>query len=150
MRWKTGRRSQNVDDRRGAGMSRGAKIGGGGLGVLVLALVAMYFGVDPGVVLKGADALGGRNMAPQGQARPVSAAQQELADFTSVVLADTEDTWNAIFRDQLGRAYREPTLILFSGSVESACGFAQAATGPFYCPGDQKLYIDLSFFSELK
>ncbi|MGI9296133.1 MAG: KPN_02809 family neutral zinc metallopeptidase, partial [Pseudomonadales bacterium] len=148
MRWKSGRRSQNVEDGRGTRMSRRASIGGGGLGILVLALVAMYCGVDPSVVLQGAGGLAAPEQTQQRQAVP--AEQAELVDFTKVVLADTEDTWSVIFQQQLGRTYKYPKLKLFSGEVKSACGYAQAAMGPFYCPGDQKVYVDLSFYSDLK
>ncbi|MEM8500420.1 MAG: neutral zinc metallopeptidase [Pseudomonadota bacterium] len=151
MRWRSGRRSQNVEDRRGSAVSRRGKVGGGGLGVIVLALIAMYFGVDPRVVMQGAEILnntGGGQV--QTQSQPLPAGQEEAAAFTSVVLGDTEDTWNQLFPREFNRNYKEPTLVLFSGSVKSACGFAQSAMGPFYCPGDQKVYIDLSFFDDLK
>jgi hypothetical protein len=138
-----GRRSRNVEDRRGASP---AVIGGGGLGVLLLALLVTVLGGDPGVVL---DQLAPTpDQAPYSTQAP-SAQQDPLADFVSVVLADTEDTWNSLFR-QMGGTYQEPKLVLFSGSVDSACGFAQAAMGPFYCPADQKVYIDLSFYNDLK
>lgn len=145
MRWRSGRRSQNVEDRRGMRVSRRG-LAGGGIGTIVVVLVALYLGVDPGVIMQG---------LPQGEVsqsssepyRP-SPAEQELADFTSVVLADTEDTWHVIFR-RSGQRYQEPNLVLFSGAVQSACGMAGAAVGPFYCPGDRKVYIDLSFFDEL-
>ena len=148
MRWKSVRRSQNVEDRRGKRVSRKASIGGGGLGVLVLALVAMYFGVDPAVVLDGAGGLTGSPQSEQRQAPP--AEQEPLVEFTKAVLSTTEDTWNSIFQEQLGRNYEEPTLVLFSGSVSSACGNASAAMGPFYCPADQQVYVDLSFYNDLK
>jgi len=151
MRWKKGRRSQNIEDRRGTRMSTGRKAGGGGIGVIVLALIAMYFGVDPRVVMQGAEVLNsGGGQATQSQSQAIPAGQEEAAAFTSVVLGDTEDTWNDLFPKQFNQRYKEPQLVLFSGSVKSACGFAQAAMGPFYCPGDQKVYIDLSFFSDLK
>ena len=151
MRWKSGRRSQNIEDRRGTGISRRGKVGGGGIGVIVLALVAMYFGVDPRVVMQGAEILNNTGAGQaQTQSQPIPAGQEEAAAFTSVVLGDTEDTWNQLFPSEFNRNYKEPTLVLFSGSVKSACGFAQAAMGPFYCPGDQKVYIDLSFFDDLK
>ncbi len=145
MRWKDGRRSGNIEDRRGVRLSGKAK--GGGLGILVLALVGMYFGIDPSVILQ----LGGSGSGPSVQESGYvpTEAENELADFVSVVLADTEDTWRAIF-SQAGGSYQEPTLVLFTGAVESACGFAQAAMGPFYCPADQKVYIDLSFYQDLK
>ena len=145
MRWRTGRRSTNVEDRRGMRVSRRG-LAGGGIGTVVLVLVALYLGVDPTIVMQG---------LPQGEPMPQSsepyqptAAEQELADFASVILADTEDTWSEIFR-RSGGAYQEPTLVLFSGAVRSACGMAGAAVGPFYCPPDQNVYIDLSFFGEL-
>lgn len=128
-------------------MSRRASIGGGGVGILVLALVAMYFGVDPSVVLQGA---GGLTSPARNEQQPIPAEQAELVAFTEAVLGYTEDTWSVIFQQQLGRTYKEPTLVLFSGAVESACGYAQSAMGPFYCPGDQKVYVDLSFYSDLK
>ena len=145
MRWRTGRRSHNVEDRRGRRLAGGAAKGG--IGTILLVLAAMYFGVDPSLILQGT---GGSQPATSG-GQPVqhSAEEEELKDFVSVVLADTEDTWNALFRDA-GREYREPNLVLFSGSVQSACGMGQAAMGPFYCPGDQKVYIDLSFYHDLQ
>jgi hypothetical protein len=125
------------------------RAGGGGIGVIVLALVAMYFGVDPSVVLnQGGGILGDTTPVESGAYRP-NAEEDDLARFVAVVLADTEETWNRIFTES-GRQYREPKLVLFSGSVESACGMGQAAMGPFYCPGDMKAYIDLSFYQDLK
>jgi predicted metalloprotease len=143
MRWGDGRRSTNVEDRRGMRMSPG--IAGGGLGALVIVILALVFGVDPRMLTQ---------MLPQESAVPeqgaaVSGEQDPLAQFVSVVLADTEDTWNELFR-RGGAQYVEPTLVLFSGAVQSACGFAQAAVGPFYCPADQKVYIDLSFYQDLR
>lgn len=145
MKWEQGRRSTNVEDRRGQGVSRGLVVGGGGLGTLVIALLIAFLGGDPSVVLQPSAQA---PVATEGAPRP--AAEEELADFVSVVLADTEDTWNALFQQQLGADYPEPTLVLFTGQVDSACGFAQAAMGPFYCPADQKVYIDLSFYEDLK
>lgn len=146
MRWKEGRRSDNVEDRRGARVSRG--VAGGGIGALLLVLVALYFGVDPSVVLNTGIQPSG-NTEPTAESRSGSPEENRLAEFVAVVLADTEDTWHTLFR-QMDRSYQEPSLVLFSGAVESACGFAQAAVGPFYCPRDQKVYIDLSFFEDLK
>lgn len=149
MRWDMGRRSSNVEDQRGQPMiPRGVK--GGGIGVLLLALVGMFFGIDPSVILN----LFGNGEMPAGrpamERRAAPNPQQDrLADFVSVVLADTEDTWKEQFQKR-GSTYREPKLVLFSGAVKSACGFAQAATGPFYCGNDQKVYIDLDFYKELK
>lgn len=144
MRWERGRRSDNIEDRRGMRVS-GRGLAGGGLGAIVLALVAMYFGVDPSVVLNQAG-----NLAPAEQAQPATFSPEEerLKDFMSVVLADTEDVWGTLFQGS-GRQYEQPKLVLFSGAVQSACGFAQAAMGPFYCPADHKLYLDMSFFNDL-
>ncbi len=146
MLWKSGRRSRNVEDRRGVRLS-GGKIKGGGIGILLLALVGMYFGIDPSVILNSGLVEDGRQV--QQSSAPTSPEEDRLADFVSVVLADTEDTWDAIFREA-GSAYEKPRLVLFTGAVQSACGFAQAATGPFYCPADRKVYIDLAFYRELK
>jgi len=147
MRWQMGRRSSNVEDRRG--LSPGIAVGGG-LGTIILVLAALFFGIDPSVVLQG-DGSGYDASPPTLEQRPApsSGAGDPLADFVSVVLADTEDTWRELFR-QMNREYRDPTLVLFSGRVQSACGLAGAAAGPFYCPPDQKLYLDLTFFRELR
>ena len=146
MRWRSGRRSSNDEDRRGRRIGR--KTAGGGLGVLVIALIAMYFGVDPSVFLnqQGPPSVGTSSYSDSTSNTP---EDRQLVEFVSVVLADTEDTWNALFQ-RWDKSYTEPTLVLFSGAVESACGYAQAAVGPFYCPRDQKVYIDLSFYNDLK
>jgi predicted metalloprotease len=143
MRWEGRRTSSNVEDRRGVRF-KGA--GGIGLGTIVLALIALYFGQDPTAVLQGVQPSG-----QQAEQVPYEETAQEaqLRELVSVVLADTEDTWHTIFANA-GGTYREPTLVLFSGAVESACGFAQAAVGPFYCPADQRVYIDLSFYEDLQ
>jgi predicted metalloprotease len=107
----------------------------------------MYFGIDPSVILN--SNLTGEPQATEQRTVQTSPQEDRLADFVSVVLADTEDTWDEIFR-QAGRSYEKPRLVLFTGSVKSACGYAQSATGPFYCPADRKVYIDLSFYNELK
>ena len=144
MLWGDGRRSENVEDRRGIGVGG---IAGGGVGVVVIALIAMFFGVDPRVILQEA----GQGQAPSGQqqAVPVDPVQDKLKDFVSVVLADTEDTWGEIFQ-RGGSTYEMPKLVLFTGAVRSACGLAQSAVGPFYCPGDRKVYIDLDFYKMLE
>jgi hypothetical protein len=146
MRWEKGRRSSNVEDQRGQRISRGVK--GGGIGILLLALVGMYFGIDPSVILDQVGQMGGEQSTTTTEYIP-TAEENQLAEFVSVVLADTEETWKAQF-SQMGSTYVEPRLVLFTGAVESACGFAQAAMGPFYCPADQKVYIDLGFYQDLK
>jgi hypothetical protein len=145
MRWQGRRQSGNVEDRRGTRLVRG---GGIGLGTVILALVAIYFGQDPAVVLQGVQQQSGAVESQQGDYQE-SAEEAQVREFVSVVLADTEETWHAIFQAG-GRTYQEPTLVLFSEAVESACGFAPAAVGPFYCPGDHKVYIDLTFYRELQ
>jgi predicted metalloprotease len=144
MRWREGRRSENVEDRRR--VSAGGMAIGGGIGTLLLLLLAMFLGVNPQAFLQ---RQGAGNPGAPGAQRPVNPAEEEAKEFVSVVLAETEDVWNTLFR-QLGKQYREPKLVLFSGEVRSACGFANAAVGPFYCPADQTVYLDLSFFQELK
>ncbi|GAK55481.1 hypothetical protein U27_02315 [Candidatus Vecturithrix granuli] len=145
MRWKGGRRSDNVEDRRGMSVAKGAA--GGGIGVVLIAVVAMLLGVDPSQILNQFTA---PDSTSQNSATTTTGKiSDELGEFVSVVLADTEDTWHELFR-QMGRTYTEPKLVLFTGAVQSACGYAQSATGPFYCSGDQKVYIDLGFYNDLK
>jgi predicted metalloprotease len=139
MRW-TGRRSSNIEDRRGAGVPLAV---GGGIGTIVLLLAALFFGIDPGVILQSDPS------APVSEAPATSPGQDEVRDFVAVVLADTEDTWAELFRG-MNREYQDPKLVLFTGSVQSACGIAGAAVGPFYCPDDHRLYLDLGFFRELR
>ena len=148
MRWQMGRRSDNIEDQRGMPVGRGAVVGGG-IGTIVLVLLALYFGVDPSVVLQGADPGDSRSVSSVQQQQRAPAGDEPLKDFVSVILADTEDTWGELFK-RMGRQYERPHLVLFSGAVRSACGFAEAAVGPFYCPGDRKLYIDLSFYRDLR
>lgn len=160
MRWKDGRRSENVEDRRG--MSYGTAAGSGAVFRLIpfflrskigrwalLMGVVIFFGAR----MLGIDLMplltGGQGGSGTVQTQSFSAKEQELADFVSVVLGDTEDTWDEVFRS-MGRNYDYPGLVLFTGSVQSACGFAQAAMGPFYCPADRKVYIDLSFYRDLQ
>ncbi|HEY9675798.1 MAG TPA: neutral zinc metallopeptidase [Waterburya sp.] len=146
MRWELGRKSTNVEDRRGTQIS--GPVVGGGIGAIVLSVIVALLGGDPSVILnqREAPSTRPRTESPQTQR---NAANDRMADFVSVVLADTEDTWHNLFR-QMGRTYVDPKLVLYSGAVESACGFARSAVGPFYCPADQKLYIDLSFYEDLK
>jgi predicted metalloprotease len=140
MRWQGRRESGNVEDRRG--MAGPVAIGGGILGIIAL-LFNLFLGGDVDVSQLQAPGGGSAPMSAEAKAR-----EDELAGFVKVVLAETEDVWNKVFAEN-GSQYREPTLVLFSGAVQSACGSASAASGPFYCPGDQKLYIDLSFYDEL-
>lgn len=149
MRWQFGRRSGNVEDRRGAGGRMGPVAVGGGLGTLLLALVVTLLGGDPSVFLDQAAAPDQSSRPTQTDPAGAPPADDQQAQFVSVVLADTEDTWNEIFR-QSGQTYVEPKLVLFSGGVESACGYAETAMGPFYCPRDQKVYIDLSFYNDMQ
>jgi predicted metalloprotease len=146
MRWRQGTRSGNVEDRRG--ISPGAAGAGiGGIGLVVILLIAMAMGIDPGQVLQGTDISPG----PMAQQSELSVEQQnQLADNVSLILGSTETTWSEIFRDDLGRTYTKPKLVLFSGGVDSACGYASSAVGPFYCPGDEKVYLDLDFFYDLQ
>ena len=140
MRWQGGRRSANVQDRRG----RGGMMVGGGLGAIVIAVVAMLLGVDP-------ESVPTTGLGPSEEVAPGAPdqfADDPDADFISVVLADTEDTWHELF-SQRGTTYSEPGLVLFENVVQSACGVAQSAVGPFYCPSDQQVYLDLEFFREL-
>ena len=146
MRWRDRVASTNVEDVRGRG--RGGMAIGGGIGTLAIVLLAAFCGVDPSALLNQLPQEGGGAPGPAAERR-VNPAEEEMAQFTRVVLRDTEDTWNEVFR-QAGRQYREPTLVLFDGQVQSACGLAGAAVGPFYCPGDERLYIDLSFYRDLK
>ena len=153
MRWESGRRSSNVEDRRG--MGRPMMIGGGmGVGGLVLVVLMMLAGVDPGAILNqpgggGGGAMPGPGGGQRHEARRVNPEEDKLAEFTKVVLGSTEDVWHEQF-SRINRTYRPPKLVLFSGQVESGCGFASAAVGPFYCPRDSDVYLDLQFFQELQ
>jgi len=141
-----GRQSDNIEDRRGFG---GPLVAGGGIGTVVLVLLALFFGFDPRVILQG-DAPTSPPATQQAPSPSTSPrGHDDLRDFVATVLADTEDTWRALF-SRMGREYRDPRLVLFNGAVQSACGIAGAATGPFYCPRDQKVYLDLDFFRALR
>lgn len=147
MRWQGRRQSSNVEDRRG--MSSGRKVGiGGGIGTIVIVIIVMLLGGDPSQVLNLMQDSGQSSYGLEQQATP-SAEQDEMTQFVGVVLADTEDVWHNLFQ-QNNLKYREPKLVLFRTAVESACGYAQSATGPFYCPGDEKVYIDLDFLEQLQ
>ena len=141
MRWRDPRRSGNVQDRRGMRVP----MVGGGIAGLVILIISVLLGGDPGAILNG-----GSNSGSNIDGTSISSEEeQQLADFVSIVLADTEDTWNAIFAEN-NLNYREPTLVLFTDAVDSGCGVAQSAVGPFYCPVDETVYIDLSFYKDLK
>lgn len=151
MKWEGNRESDNVEDRRDGGGSSGGGLGGRsiGIGSIAIALVASwFFGVNPMTVL---DMLSGGSPAPQTQQEPAHKppADDRMAKFVSTVLADTEDVWKDVFT-QSGATYKEPKLVLFRGATPTACGQGQAAMGPFYCPSDQKVYIDLGFYETLR
>ncbi|KEQ08943.1 MAG: zinc metallopeptidase [Alphaproteobacteria bacterium] len=163
MEWKGRRQSSNVEDRRGAGgrssrgglripMGRGGmRRAGGGLGIgsiILILIVSWALGINPLTLLSGDTGSTGGGYEQQ-QTQNAAPANDETTAFVRTVLAETEDTWNGIFQAG-GETYQEPTLVLFSGQVESACGFASSATGPFYCPGDQKVYLDTAFFQDLR
>ncbi len=136
MRWRGRRGSANVRDRRGKGMG----VVGGGLGAVIITIIALFMGIDPGAIVE-----------TNPSSSPMASAEEDtLAMFVSVVLADTEEVWHQVFAEQIGEPYVEPELVLYSGAVQSACGFAQSAVGPFYCPLDEDVYIDLSFFRDLE
>lgn len=172
MRWRGRRQSSNVEDRRGQGggfgrrgplrlpggmrripVPRSRRSGVGGIGFIVaVLLISWLFGINPLVLLDGGTSgttVGVPQTQPPGPATRSAPPDDEMGQFVAVVLAETEDTWHAIF-DRVGETYQEPRLVLFERAVSSACGFAQSATGPFYCPGDQRVYIDLAFYRELK
>jgi predicted metalloprotease len=144
MLWKGRRQSANVEDRRGGGVP--GRVAGGGLGTLVIILLVWLLGGNPLEVLQTISTADYPASEVSTQQQPDGDSRRE---FVSVVLADTEEIWGRIFREQ-GMAYRPPRLVLFSSMVQSACGLSQAATGPFYCPGDEKVYIDLDFLEELQ
>ncbi|WP_295446835.1 neutral zinc metallopeptidase [uncultured Thiodictyon sp.] len=173
MRWRDGRRSENVEDRRdesgdavepfgeGTTPMRGGRVVGigGGVGTLVLVVVLLLMGVDPSVLLNHSGQVAPPVTVPAGRRpdtgashqfqAPTAGAEDEMKQFVSVVLGDTEDTWHAVFKES-GKRYTDPKLVLFTGTIGSACGRGEAAMGPFYCPGDQKVYIDLAFYDELR
>jgi predicted metalloprotease len=150
MRWIGGRESENIEDRRGIG---GVPAGIGGIGAIVVVLLGLFFGIDPSMLLA---LLNGDETTQQSDDRgfgssrlPENRRDDPMRQFVSVVLRDTEDVWNQVFKS-IGRTYDDPKLVLYSSRVSSACGLASAASGPFYCPEDQEAYLDLSFFQEMK
>ena len=151
MKWQGRETSSNVDDRRGGGGGRKlgrAGAGVGVVGVIIAVVFALMNGQDPSGALRNMD------LSPQPQAtntpRKTSAAEDEMAEFVSVVLKDCEDVWGKLFKEEFNEGYREPKMVLYTGGDESGCGSADARMGPFYCPADESVFIDLSFFSELK
>jgi predicted metalloprotease len=146
MLWKNGRQSLNIKDLRGLKLPGGKK--GGGIGIVLLVLVGLYLGIDPATVRNLADGISQEGPQQQTSVQQTT-EEKELVEFVSVVLADTEDTWKAIFTAK-GGTYQEPKLVLYRGYVNSACGHGQSEMGPFYCPADRKIYIDLGFYQDLK
>jgi len=155
MRWIGDRESENIEDRRGGGGMPIAVGGIGGLGAIIILVIGLFLGIDPSTLLA---LLSGDQAQPQQtdtqtvDARPSQrpeAAQDRTRQFVAVVLADTEDVWRQVFESS-GKTYVEPKLVLYTGQIGSACGLASAASGPFYCPNDQKVYLDLSFFEEMR
>lgn len=142
MEWRGRRGSSNIEDRRR--MGGGGRAGVGGVGVVAVVLIGWFFGVDLTPLLQD-----GQQSAPQGQTRELTAEDREMGQFVSVTLADTEEVWQAIFRDQVGQPYTPATLVLFSGATRSGCGGATESSGPFYCPLDKKVYLDTGFFRTL-
>ncbi len=143
MRWRGERQSSNIEDRRGIGPKVAV---GGGLGTVVILILALLFGADPRQLLEQVPSEPSSGVQ---SSRPLNPEEEELRQFVGVVLAKSEDVWQDVFRRN-GSQYREPTLVLFTDQVESACGMAGAAVGPFYCPADEKVYIDLSFYEALR
>lgn len=152
MRWQGREGSSNVDDRRGGGgSSRTKKAAGGiGIGTIIIIILSMVLGFNPSSLLGILGGGGGGSTPAQVETTPGDKPTDQMGQFVTVVLKETEDVWNKVFRESYGKKYKEPVLVLFSGEDRSACGFASAATGPFYCPADQQVYIDLSFYDQLR
>jgi len=148
MRWRDQRQSTNIEDRRGMG-GRGLAIGGGGIGMVVILLAALLCGVDPRQLLENLPTQGGIQEPPTAS-NSTNQPADENRQFVGAVMGSTEDVWSQVLPQQASTRYQAPKLVLFSNQVSSACGFAGAATGPFYCPGDYNLYLDFAFFRELK
>ena len=149
MKWQGRRKSGNLDDRRG--MSKGKLAAGGGIVVTIIVLALNFFGGETGQQLAPiVEQLGNSQTVQQTEQRELTAQEKEMGNFMATVLADTEDVWNQIFTQNNIGDYKEPTMVLFTDAVSTACGNASSASGPFYCPADQKVYMDLTFFDELK
>lgn len=150
MQWRGRRGSANIEDRRGSGRRGGAGLAGGigGFGVIAVLVIGWFLGIDVTPLLSGGG--GGSYSGAPTQTRPASQAEQDEAQFVSVVLADTEEVWSGVFREQVGQPYVAPTLVLFSNVTQSPCGDASGATGPFYCPADGKAYLDTAFFATME
>jgi uncharacterized protein len=155
MRWDDLRTSENVEDRRGSGGGGGGfgRIGGGRIGIgtlVIVGLLSWATGINPLVLLGGAQMIGGSEQAPQQTSGRTGAPSDQSGQFVAKILGETEDVWSQVLPQQANRSYVPPKLVLFSGATQSACGAAQSATGPFYCPLDQKVYLDTSFFNDMK
>lgn len=148
MRWRDQRQSTNIEDRRGMG-GRGLAIGGGGIGMIVILLAALFCGVDPRQLLENLPTQSGTER-PSTASNSTNQPADENRQFVGAVMGSTEDVWSQVLPQQARVRYQAPKLVLFTNQVSSACGFAGAATGPFYCPGDYNLYLDFAFFRELK
>jgi uncharacterized protein len=148
MRWRGERESDNIEDRRGMSLPRGAKVGGlSGLGLVAVVLISLFFGVDPTTLLENISQQQTSSVSSPQETHP--AGNDDMRKFVAVVLGETEDVWYEVF-GKGNQTYQPPKLVLFSGAVQSACGMAGSAVGPFYCPGDRKVYLDLSFFKDLQ
>lgn len=149
MKWQGRRQSGNLDDRRG--MSKGKLAAGGGIAVTLIVLALQFFGGETGQQLAPiVEQLGNSQTTQQTEQRELTAQEKEMGNFMATVLADTEDVWGKVFSDNNLGQYQDPTMVLFTDAVSTGCGNASSASGPFYCPADQKLYMDLAFFDELK
>jgi uncharacterized protein len=149
------RESQNIDDRRGQGGGTGFSVGGGGLGIgtiVVLGLLSWALGINPAVLINGAQMVAGGNNGPYSQSQPrqTGAPSDRTGVFVAKILGETEDVWSQVLPAQAGRPYAKPILVLYAGATGSACGTAQTATGPFYCPNDRRVYLDTAFFHDMK
>jgi uncharacterized protein len=157
MQWDDFRRSANVEDRRDSGPAMGGGgMGGSGLGIgglIIVGLISWALGIDPRILIGGLEMVQGQGSQQQQGPAPASKTgtpADQQGQFVAAVLGDSEDRWTEIFRQQFGRSYQPPRLVLFRGATQSGCGFARAAMGPFYCPQDQRVYLDTSFFNDLE